>query len=67
MHPASRNKTLTLTESESEKYSGRLLRLSGPAQFAEIENRTIHQDLLELLDWLPQGSADLPFLDPTSN
>ena len=67
MQPAPRNKTLTLTESESEKYSGRFLRLSGTVPFVAIENRTINQDLFEILDWLPQNFADLLFLDPPYN
>ena len=67
MIPAPRNKTLTLTESESEEYSKRLLRLSGPASFGEIENRTVNQDLFEILDWLPHSFVDLLFVDPPYN
>ena len=67
MDPAPRNKTLTLTEKESGEYSKRLLRLSGPASFGEIENRTINQDLFEILDWLPHGFVDLLFVDPPYN
>jgi site-specific DNA-methyltransferase (adenine-specific) len=62
-----RNKTLILTEAEAEEYARRLLRLSGPTAFGDIENRTINQDLFEIVDWLPDGFVDLLFVDPPYN
>ena len=67
MEPAPRNRSITLTESESKRFSTRLLRLSGPTTISVIESRTINQDLFEILDLLPPGFADLLFLDPPYN
>jgi len=64
---ALRNKTLTLTEDEIALYEGKLKRLSGPTLAAEIINKSINQDLFELLDYLPDSFVDLLFLDPPYN
>jgi site-specific DNA-methyltransferase (adenine-specific) len=64
---APRNRTITLTEEERQRYRARLVRLHGPAALGEIVNRTICQDLFEILDWLPAGSVDLVFADPPYN
>jgi site-specific DNA-methyltransferase (adenine-specific) len=64
---APRNRTITLTETERQCYRSRLVRLHGPATLAEIVNRTICQDVFEILDWLPARSVDLVFADPPYN
>ncbi len=64
---APRNRTITLTAEEIDFYRGNLLHLSGPVQPKDIENRTINQDLFEILDWLPAGFVDLLFIDPPYN
>lgn len=64
---APQNRTTTLSEDEIARYSSRLIKLSAPAVLAEVENRTIHQDLNEALPWLPSRMADLIFLDPPYN
>ncbi len=64
---APRNRTITLTEAERHRYRARLVRLNGPATLAEIVNRTLCQDVFEILDWLPAGSVDLVFADPPYN
>lgn len=64
---APRNKTITLNEEEREFYQTRLLKLSGPVVLQEIIDRTIHQDLFEVLEWLPEDSIDLLFADPSYN
>src|SRR5262245_30613714 len=64
---ALRNRTLTLSESEAKQLSGRLLRLSTPVTAAEIERKTICQDLFEAADFLPRSFVDLLFLDPPYN
>ena len=64
---APRNRTITLTEAERQCYRARLLRLNGPTTLAEIVNRTICQDVFEILDWLPARSVDLVFADPPYN
>jgi site-specific DNA-methyltransferase (adenine-specific) len=64
---APRNRTLRLTAAEVALYQNKLLRLCGPVQLADIENRTIHQDVFAILDWLPARFVDLLFLDPPYN
>jgi site-specific DNA-methyltransferase (adenine-specific) len=64
---APRNRTLTLSEEERERFRQRLLHLDGPVSLAEAAGRTIRQDLFALLDWLPAGSVDLLFADPPYN
>ena len=43
------------------------MRLHGPVTLQEIIDRTICQDLFEILDWLPASSVDLLFADPPYN
>ena len=62
-----RNKTITLSEAERKLYQARLLYLHGVVEPTEIINRTIHQDLFGILDWLPTGFVDLLFADPPYN
>jgi site-specific DNA-methyltransferase (adenine-specific) len=64
---APRNRTITLTADETTFYQTRLLKLAGPVEPSDIENRTIHQDLFEILDWLPSSFVDLLFIDPPYN
>lgn len=64
---APRNKTITLTAAEKDSYQANLLTLDGPVEVDTILNRTIHQDLFEILDWLPAASVDLLFADPPYN
>lgn len=64
---APRNRTVTLTLEEQAKYKNRLLRLEQPVQLSEVINRTIHQDLFEIFDFLPRQSVDLLFIDPPYN
>lgn len=64
---APRNRTITLSEVDSQVYRQRLRRLTGPVTLAEITNTTICQDVFEILDWLPAHSVDLLFADPPYN
>ncbi len=64
---APRNRTITLTEPELELYRSRLIKLSKPAMLQDIVDRTICQDLFDLLGWLPDHSVDLLFADPPYN
>ena len=64
---APRNKTITLTEAERHLYRSRLAQLRQPAALNEIIDRTIYQNLFEVLDWLPANSVDLLFADPPYN
>ncbi len=64
---ASRNRTIRLSADEVACYRGNLLKLSGPVNPKELENRTINQNLFEILDWLPKSFVDLLFIDPPYN
>ncbi|HEY9645374.1 MAG TPA: site-specific DNA-methyltransferase [Chroococcidiopsis sp.] len=65
--PAPRNRTLKLTDEERSHYATRLLKLSAPAAPADILNRTLCQDLFEVMPWLPSGFVDLMVIDPPYN
>src|SRR5690242_9234157 len=64
---APRNRTLVLSASDEAGLAAKPLHLAGPVACAEIENRTIHQDLFLALPWLPTAFVDLLFLDPPYN
>ncbi len=64
---APRNRTIRLSKEDIGRLERKLVRLSGPAAVADISNRTINQDLFEILDWLPNSFVDLLFLDPPYN
>lgn len=64
---APRNRTITLSPDELAVYQRNLLTLSSEAVLQDIENRTINQDLFDILDWLPNSFVDLLFLDPPYN
>ncbi|MDH6341271.1 site-specific DNA-methyltransferase (adenine-specific) [Parabacteroides sp. PFB2-12] len=66
---AERNRTLTVTDEERKLYSDRLCRLDRDDSLAvdDIMNRTIHADLFDALDKLPNGFADLVVIDPPYN
>jgi len=64
---APRNRTITLSTNEAAVYREKLLRLTGPTTPQEIENKTINQDLFEILRVLPSSFVDLLFIDPPYN
>jgi len=64
---APRNRTLVLEVAEQARYEAALLTLTGPCVAAAVENRTLCQDSLSALDWLPTQSFDLVFADPPYN
>jgi len=64
---APRNRTITLSPTEVARYKSGLIKLERSVRLPEIENRTINQNLFEVLDWLPAGIADLIFIDPPYN
>ncbi|PSB35857.1 DNA-methyltransferase [Stenomitos frigidus] len=64
---APRNRTIVLSDDERSVYRQTLLQLNQPATLDDIVNRTIHQDLLSALRWLPERSVDLLFVDPPYN
>lgn len=48
-------------------YREKLLKISGQVAPQEIENKTINQDLFEIVHWLPSSFVDLLFIDPPYN
>lgn len=64
---APRNRTITLSENGREKYRKRLIKINKPVSLDEILNKTIHQDIFEVLNYLPDKFIDLVFVDPPYN
>ncbi len=73
---APRNRTITLTPEERQKYLSRCIDLEelrnplhgqGSGAAEELENRTICGDLFEAAPLLPEHSVDLLFVDPPYN
>lgn len=64
---ASRNRTITLDQTERDGLAKRLVRLNGPARPEELLGRTVCQDLLAALPSLPSGFVDLLIVDPPYN
>jgi len=64
---APRNRTLTINQNELNRLKKKLLHISNPTSLSEVTGRTIQQDLFEILDYLPQKSVDLLFVDPPYN
>lgn len=62
-----RNRTLTLNDHEIEILAQRLLQLTAPCKNDDLENKIIHQDMLEAAKFLPKGFVDVLFLDPPYN
>lgn len=67
MAKAERNRTLTLTPEEATEMQSRLIRLSETATADILIDRTICQDLMEVLPLMPQAFADLLVIDPPYN
>ena len=64
---AGRNRTISLSDKEIAVCRSRLLRLDKPAQARQLTNRTVCQDLLKVLDFLPEQFVDLLIVDPPYN
>ncbi|MEW5957092.1 MAG: site-specific DNA-methyltransferase [Chloroflexota bacterium] len=64
---APRNRTIVLAEAEKSRYRARLACLDSPASVEFILNKTICQDILAILDYLPRQFVDLLFIDPPYN
>ncbi len=64
---APRNRTIELGDDERKKYKKRLIKIDKDVSLNEIINKTIHQDIFEVLDHLPSNSIDLVFVDPPYN
>lgn len=64
---AKNNRTLTLNNEEIDGLRSRLLTKENIHSALEITNRTINGDLLEMLEFVPDGFADLIIIDPPYN
>lgn len=64
---APNNRTLTLSDEEAQVYAAQSLVLSVPQPVSKLLDRTIHQDLLEVLPLLPDRFVDLLIVDPPYN
>ena len=66
---AARNQTITLTTDEYALFSGKLHNIPKNSSITvdDILNKTIHQDVFEILDRLPGQFADLIVIDPPYN
>lgn len=64
---ALRNRTIRLSENEQEHYRQKLACLSTPVTVEEILDKTICQDVSDVLTLLPNKTVDLLFADPPYN
>ena len=64
---ANRNRTITLSQAEAERYRKELIRISEPSDINTIENKIVNQDTFEALGFLPAEFVDLLLLDPPYN
>lgn len=64
---AGRNRTLVVNAGETAELKSRLLHLSQRVTVNEILDKTICQDLFEVLPFLPDKFVDLLFIDPPYN
>lgn len=64
---SSRNKTITVTESESQLLENRLLTVHSRLDERDVIDKTILGDALEVIDYLPICFADMLFVDPPYN
>lgn len=64
---ASHNRTIDLSDRDREKYKKRLVKINKPVPVGDILNKTIHQDVFEAIDYLPDRFIDIAFVDPPYN
>ena len=64
---SSRNKTISLADSEKVYFGGKLLIPSCRLSVAQVVNQTILGDSLEIIELLPERFADMLFVDPPYN
>ncbi|TSC93193.1 MAG: DNA modification methylase [Candidatus Berkelbacteria bacterium Licking1014_7] len=64
---ASRNRTITLDNGEISRLRKKLVKIDKPVSISDIENKTINQDIFQILDFLPDNFVNLVFVDPPYN
>ncbi len=62
-----RNKTISLSKDDLSFYTKKLIQVESLAGVDSIINKTINQDLFEVIDLLPKGFVDLLIIDPPYN
>ena len=67
MANSQRNQTLKLLDEEIPILKQNLISLTSKNSFEQIKDKTINQDLFEVLDFLPDKFVDLLFIDPPYN
>ena len=58
---APRNQTINLSKSGQEKYKEKLIKIDTSVTVDEIVNKTIQQDIFDVLDYLPDAFVDIVF------
>jgi site-specific DNA-methyltransferase (adenine-specific) len=61
------NRTLTLSSEDRKRLLPKLISIAGKTDVAVIKNKTINQDVFEVLNYLPDAFVDLLFIDPPYN
>lgn len=64
---APRNKTIELSPKDEKNYASRAIKLTKKCSVDEVMDKTIHQDMLKALDYLPDNFVDLLVVDPPYN
>ena len=64
---AKRNKTITLNDDEIDLLGKELINLKSSAKVEDICNKTINNNLLDVIDFLPEEFVDLLIIDPPYN
>ena len=64
---APRNKTIELSAKEEKAYAAKTVRLNKAATLTDVLNKTICQDSLKAMDYLPDKCVDLMIVDPPYN
>ncbi|MCF8242371.1 MAG: site-specific DNA-methyltransferase [Melioribacteraceae bacterium] len=67
MNRSKKNKTLSLSQSEIDRYSKKLIKLKRKSSVDRITNKTINQDLFSVIEKLPEKFIDLLIVDPPYN
>jgi len=64
---AHRNRTITLSRAETDRYGKDLIHISKPVRMDALSNKIVNQDIFDVLGLLPEGFVDLLILDPPYN
>lgn len=64
---AKRNRTVSVSKAEENRYGDSLTHLAKPGAVDTVTDRIVNQDIFEAIPLLPNGFADLLILDPPYN